>query len=171
MSSSDAQFQSKNGFQTKVWGPPMWMVLHMIALNYSPEKKNGYKKFFNSLKYVLPCGACRDNYKKILKTKLPLDDYVFKCRQSMAMWSFLLHNQVQKDIYNKTNKEHDKPKYKDTKKDFYKAMQFYESFRAKCTKTSYGCVTPLKGTKKRSKIQIVKYSAPRKTDAILNKTQ
>ena len=170
MSNSDAPFQSKDGFQTKVWGAPLWMVLHIISLNYTPEKKEGYKRFYTSLKYVLPCGACRENYKRILKTKLPLDDNVFKCRKSMAMWTFLLHNQVQKDIYDKTKNEFDKPMYKDTQKDFYKAMNFYESFRAKCIKTSYGCVSPLKGVKKCSKIQIVKYTGPRKGQVIINKT-
>ena len=88
----------------------------------------------------------------------------------MAMWVFLLHNQVQKDIYIKSKIPQDKPKYSDSKKDFYTAMKFYESFRAKCVKDSYGCTKPLNGSKKRTKIQIVKYSKPRKSSAIINKS-
>ena len=99
-----------------------------------------------------------------------MKDYVFSCRESMAMWVFLLHNQVQKDIFSKSRIPQDKPIYKDSKKDFYKAMKFYENFRAQCVKDAYGCTKPLKGSKKRSKIQIVKYSKPRKTLAIINKS-
>jgi len=171
MSKSDAQLNDSNdGFQTKVWGSPLWLFLHISSLNYSPDKKAGYKRFFKALQYVLPCGACRTNYKKILKEKLPLNDYVFSCRESMAMWVFLLHNQVQKDLYSKTNITSDAPKYKDTKKAFFKAMKFYEPFRAQCTKNSYGCITPVKGTKKRTKIQIVKYDPSRINTVIINKS-
>lgn len=161
---------SKEGFQTKVWGSPLWMFLHIISLNYTPEKKEGYKKFFSSLQYVLPCGPCRQNYTKNIKHVLPMKDYVFSCRESMAMWVFLLHNHVQNDIFIKSKIHQDKPKFTNTKKDFYKAMKFYESFRAKCVKDSYGCTKPLNGSKKRTKIQIVKYSKPRKTSAIINKS-
>ena len=160
--------KSTNGFQTNVWGAPMWLCLHMISLNYNPKMKDGYKLFFASLADVLPCGSCRENYVKILKDKLPLKEHVFSCRESMAMWVFLLHNQVQKDIYVKTGLPHNKPKYNDTKTDFFKAMKFYESYRAKCSQNSHGCTTPLKGSRKRSKISIVKFSQPRKSDAISN---
>ena len=164
MNKFDARLSnSKEGFQTRVWGPPLWMFLHIISLNYTPNKKAAYKRFFISLKGILPCGACRTNYKRILQTVLPLDDYVFSCRESLAMWVFLLHNQVQKDIFNTTKYLHDMPVYKDTKADFFKAMEFYETFRAQCTKNSYGCVIPVKGTRKQSKIKIVKYVTPKKS--------
>ena len=63
--------ENLNGFQTYVWGPPFWMFLHIVSLNYTPSKKAGYKRFLKSLQYILPCGACRVNYRRILKTKLP----------------------------------------------------------------------------------------------------
>jgi hypothetical protein len=171
MSKSDVRLSKSNdGFQTKIWGAPLWLFLHTTSLNYTPEKKCGYKMFFKSLKYILPCGACRINYANILKTKLPLNDNVFSCRESMAMWVFLLHNQVQKDIYDKTQSPSDKPKFKDTKADFFNAMQMYEQFRANCSSASYGCINPMKGSKKRAKINIVKYSKPRKVNAITNKS-
>ena len=160
---------SSSGFQTRVWGAPMWLTLHMISLNYKPDMKHGYRAFFNSLQHVLPCGACRVNYRRIIHTVLPLNDEVFSCRRSMAMWVFLLHNQVQKDIYAKTQDPHDIPLYKDTLKDFKRAMAFYEQYRAKCVRDSHGCVVPLKGARKRSKIDIVKYSQPRKANAIANR--
>lgn len=161
---------SSNGFQTNVWGAPMWLCLHIISLNYKPELKEGYKRFFNSLQHVLPCGACRENYSRIIRSHLPLNDKVFSCRGSMAMWVFLLHNKVQQDIYAKTQLAKDKPKYADTESDFKKAMMFYEGFRAQCSKDQYGCTVPLKGSRKRSKIDIVKFVKPRVRNAIVNKS-
>ena len=162
---------SENGFQTNVWGAPMWLCLHLISLNYKPEMKKGYKQFFNSLQYVLPCGACRRNYSYHINNTLPLTDNALKCRKSMSMWVFFLHNAVQRSIFIKTQDIHDKPKYEDTTTDFTKAMAFYESFRAKCCKTSHGCTVPLKGSRKRSKIHIVKFSKPRKANAIKNSSK
>lgn len=94
--------------------------------------------FFNSLKYVLPCGACRKNYNRILKEILPLKKSVFRNRET-----FMLHNQVQRDI-----------KSNDIREDFMSTARFYEQLRAKCTKDSYGCTVPLKGARKRSNITI-----------------
>uniref|UniRef100_A0A6C0F6Q3 thiol oxidase n=1 Tax=viral metagenome TaxID=1070528 RepID=A0A6C0F6Q3_9ZZZZ len=159
---------SGNGFQTNVWGAPMWLCLHIISLNFKPELRDGYKQFFNSLQFVLPCGACRENYANIIKNILPLNDKVYKSRKSLAKWLFLVHNQVQKDIYIKSKKENDKPKYSDSNEDFKKAMEFYEGFRAKCIKDQYGCIKPLKGFRKRTKIDIVKFVKPRIRNAIVN---
>jgi hypothetical protein len=144
-----------NGMQTNVWGPPAWLFLHCIVANYSPDKYKGYLMFFNSLKYVLPCGACRKNYTRILKEVLPLKRSVFKNRETIMLWLFMLHNQVQRDIYASSLNVRDKPKYKDTREDFLSTVRFYEQFRAKCTKDSYGCVVPLKGQRKRSRILIL----------------
>lgn len=162
--------KSDNGFQTNVWGAPMWLCLHLISLNYKPEMKEGYKAFFESLAHVLPCGSCRNNYKSILESRLPLNETALQCRKSMAMWVFLLHNTVQQDIFAKTGESSQKPKFKNTMKDFKRAMQFYEGFRAQCVKNQHGCVTPLKGSRKRTKIDIVKFSKPRVRDAVVNKT-
>ena len=159
---------NSNGFQTKVWGAPMWLNLHIMSLNYTPDKKQGYKQFLNSLKYTLPCGACRTNYTRILENVLPLDESVFKSRRSMSFWMFKLHNQVQQDIYNKTQNPYDIPKFTNSKDDFKTAMALYEPFRAKCVKNASGCVIPLKGSRKRTRIVITKYSKPRRKDPIFN---
>ena len=157
---------NSNGFQTNVWGAPMWLCLHIISLNYTPRKKQGYSAFFNSLQHVLPCGSCRDNYHRIITDILPMKDAIFKSREAFAMWVFLLHNQVQRDIYTKTKLSHDKPRYNDSVLDFSKAMQFYEHYRAKCVKNSHGCVVPLKGSRMRTRIHIARFSKPRLRNAI-----
>lgn len=159
-------FDNINGMQTNVWGPPAWLFLHCIAANYTPDKLQGYLMFFESLKYVLPCGACRKNYTRILKEVYPLKKSVFKNRKTFCTWLFMLHNQVQRDIYAKTLNVRDKPKYKDTRKDFLVTVRFYEQFRAKCTKDSYGCTIPLKGSRKRSKIKILPFLKRKKVNSI-----
>ena len=155
-----------NGFQTNVWGAPAWLFLHTIAMNYNPERKQQYRSFFESLQGVIPCGACRDNYLRIISTKRPLNDKVLESRQTFAYWLFLVHNQVQQDIYDKTGLKGDKPKYENNKEDFRKIVQFYEMFRAKCSKNSHGCVVPKKGTRLRAHISIRKFSGIRRGTAI-----
>lgn len=153
---------SKNGFQTKVWGPVAWMFLHIVAQNFDPKKKGmkaGYFAFFSNIGHILPCGACRDNFKRITsKGPLKLDYGVFSSRRRLSYWFFKLHNRVQMDIYEKTGKPSDRPLYKDNAKDFAKVYNFYEKFRARChtDKTSYGCTIPYIGVKKRVKIVISK---------------
>lgn len=144
-------FDSKNGFQTKVWGPYAWFFLHTITLNFSPDRSKGYLAFFKSLGDVLPCGACRENYKRIISSddrKLHLDSQKMKSRSRVSRWLFRVHIQVQQDIYDKTKRKKDLPVYKDTKEDFILAMKEYEQYRASCQKRSYGCVKPKKGYKK-----------------------
>lgn len=151
-------FESKNGFQTKVWGPYAWFFLHTVSLNFSPERAEGYLTFFKSLGEVLPCGACRENYKRIISGDTPalhLDAQKMSSRTRVARWLFRVHIRVQQDIYEKTKKKKDLPKYKDTREDFIRAMKEYEQYRASCQKRSYGCVKPQRGYKKcRSLIRI-----------------
>lgn len=152
-----------NGFQTKVWGPAAWFFLHMVSFNYMPEKAKEYKRFFTSLKDVLPCGACRENYSKLLKT-MPMDDSL-NSRNDFAFWLFKVHNRVANDIYSKTKLNSDAPIFTNSKSDFKKVVDFYENFRAKCTKNAYGCVIPVKGSRKMCKIKVVPFKG-RKNYAI-----
>ena len=149
---------STNGFQTNVWGPMAWTFLHMITLNYNSERKNDYMNFFKSLKGVLPCGACRKNFKEIINgddKKYKLTDDKFKDTKSLSYWLFIVHNKVQEGIYSRTKNKWDKPVYKNTKEDYKKAMKKYEIMRAKCYRNSYGCTIPKSGSRKRAEIHIV----------------
>lgn len=152
--------QSTQGFQTKVWGPVAWLFLHCVSLNYSPERKADYKRFFKSLAGVLPCGSCRRNYHSTITRhkSLRLTEHVFDSRESLSFWLFLLHNYVRKCQTKGT------PMYKNTKTDFKRMVAFYERFRAKCPKvketkrihTKHGCTTPLNGgIRLRSVVKIV----------------
>lgn len=143
-----------NGFQTRVWGPAAWLFLHCITLNYNPARhRKEYIAFFKMLAYVLPCKACRDNYKNTItnhKDELRLTDKVFKSRRTLSMWLFKLHNYVTRCQLKSRRLE-----YTDTPTDFMKMVGMYEQFRAKCTTSSSknnnrpqhtgGCTRPLKG--------------------------
>ena len=151
---------SSNGFTTSVWGAPAWLFLHCIAFNYSPDRKLGYKLFFKYLADVLPCGACRTNYKRLITshTQYRLTDKVFKNRYTFSQYLFKLHNKIQQDIYEKSKIECNQPMYQNTKEDFKKVQKFYETFRSKCYKNTYGCIVPKRGFKLRSRVLITKYN-------------
>jgi hypothetical protein len=63
----------RNGFSPKIWGPPLWTVLHIMAQNYSSKPtvtdKNHFRTFIVSLTHVLPCGVCRKNFQKHMNIK------------------------------------------------------------------------------------------------------
>lgn len=148
-----------DGFQTRIWGPAAWLFLHCIAGTYNPDRKNSYKLFFTLLKDVLPCGACRNNYRKIIETKFPLTDEILSSTKNLENWLFNVHRQVQKDIYKKTQFIKNDPENKSNT--FYR--QFYEQFRAKCIKDASGCEVPYtKGLKRMSTIYIEPFKS-RKT--------
>ncbi len=159
---------SSNGFQTNVWGAPFWFIVHIVSLNYTPDRKRDYHAFFKSLAGVLPCKACRENYAKIIRNKIPLTATVLESRENLAYWLFLVHNQVRKDIFAKTDIEHDAPHYNDTRCDFVRAMAVFEKYRAQCHKNSYGCTVPVKGSRRRSTIRIARFSKPRQKSAFVN---
>ena len=87
------------------WGPSAWALLHRLASNKIPHTLAEYKAFFNSLRYVLPCCICRENYTGHVQ-KMP----ELKSIDELPSWMIKLHNRV--------NKMKGKPKhngvYKDT---------------------------------------------------------
>lgn len=88
------------GMKTKMWGPHMWITLHVLAANYpnnpKPEDKAKYKNFFVSLGEMLPCCYCRDSYSFFSKL-LPIDNYLESSRY-MQYWVYLLHNLVNQKL-------------------------------------------------------------------------
>jgi Erv1 / Alr family len=76
------------------WGPQLWHTIHMVALNYpdrpSPSDKLNYKLFFESLKDVIPCLSCADNYAEHLQEK-PIEKALDSAYNLFA-WTIDLHN-------------------------------------------------------------------------------
>jgi hypothetical protein len=80
-----------------VWGPHAWKFLHYVSLGYpsnpTPEKKQIYKQFYESLKDVLPCSLCANHYAENYK-KHPLTDEILSDRDKLIKWVIDVHNIV-----------------------------------------------------------------------------
>lgn len=92
------QFDSPNGFNTKVWGPCMWTFLHTMAFNYplhpTPQKQQQYFQFIQCLGNVLPCGTCRDNYNKNLRELGFSKKKHLKNRETLGKFMYDLHTHI-----------------------------------------------------------------------------
>ena len=80
----------------EIWGPPAWLFLHTITLNY-PDNPNideieSHKNFFILLKDILPCDKCKKHYSQYLIDN-PIDD-VLNNKQEFVMWLNKLHNEI-----------------------------------------------------------------------------
>lgn len=151
---STREYNSKDGMLTSVWGPSMWHVLHTMSFNYpvkpSKQQQNYYRNFVLSLKNVLPCGKCRDNFKMNLK-QLPLLKKHMKNRGAFSKYMYDLHELINKMLNKKSGLT-----YSDVR-------ERYEHFRARCSKgkeieikiKENGCIHPLKGQKSKCVLKIV----------------
>ena len=163
-------YNSSDGMLTSVWGPSLWHSLHAISFNYpvypTKEQKQQYLEFFKSLKHVLPCKYCRENYKKNIKT-VPLNMSTMKSRETLSRWLYELHEEINTMLHKKSNLTFDQVRTR------------YEMFRARCindnkgtmkrnrkkkqkkrkskfkNKKEKGCVKPLYGVKSKCVINIV----------------
>lgn len=88
------------GMKTKMWGPHMWITLHVLAMNYPDNptisQQQNYKEFFNMLGNILPCCYCRDSYQFFIKL-LPIDNYLVNSKY-MQYWVYILHNLVNQKL-------------------------------------------------------------------------
>lgn len=86
----------------EIWGPPTWIFLHTVTLNYPNNPtiydKKYYKHFFINLHNILPCEWCSKNYKQHLQ-KYPIDNYLHT-KKNLVQWLINIHNEVNK-IFNK----------------------------------------------------------------------
>lgn len=163
-------FKSNDGFLTYVWGPSLWMTLHTVSFNYpcqpTTQQKKQYKRFFDSLKHVLPCGACRNNLLSNLSST-KYSDGVFRNRETLSRWVYELHKCVNAMLG------------KDTPVSYEDVRHTYENFRARCslshalvgggkqrstrkrkrkhrtTRIESGCTVPLTGVKSKCELRIV----------------
>ena len=80
---------------TRIWGPSAWSLLHSIAVQYPGSKyaNNRYTKFFNNLKYILPCIHCRQSYVKYIEI-LPYNETVMQNNYTLSKNIFKIHKKV-----------------------------------------------------------------------------
>lgn len=81
----------------KIWGPRAWIFLHSITLAYpvnpTYQDMDNYKRFFESLKYVLPCESCKEHFTDNIK-KYPLTDQILRSKDLLCKWLIDIHNSV-----------------------------------------------------------------------------
>jgi hypothetical protein len=90
------EYYSKIG-DNSFWGPCFWRTIHSFAAVYTPAAKEAFLQFIYSLVGVLPCQVCRDHYKRNLM-QLPLTDEYLKDANNLFLWTFLLHDLVNKQL-------------------------------------------------------------------------
>ena len=139
---------SGNGFQTRIWGPALWFVLHIISFNFpvhpTEEQKLQYLMFFASLQHVLPCAACRASTQRFyLSGDTLLDMRVVQSRVALSKWLWRLHNRVNRRLH------------KPSRASFEKLGRSYESFRAVCDKNKHSCEAPPGVPRKRAVVLVV----------------
>ena len=148
---TEADYNSRDGMLTTIWGPGMWHFLHTISFNYpvkpTMKDKKNYREFILGLKNILPCGKCRENFKKNL-SKLPITLKDMKSRHTFSLYIYNLHEVINK-MLNKTSGL-----------SYETVKERYEHFRARClvnqsTKNENGCVNPIYGEKSKCVLQIV----------------
>ena len=81
---------SKNTLE--VYGPKIWHVIHTFAANYNPSQRTNFQLFIMSVSDLIPCKVCREHFKLNLK-KHPLEKFLIN-KQSLFLWSYLMHNEV-----------------------------------------------------------------------------
>ncbi len=85
-----------------VWGPPFWKTLHFIALGF-PEKATNFQRekfraFFDDiLPFLIPCSACRQNYRRHLRELSSQTASRFNSATALFEWTVALHNLVNRD--------------------------------------------------------------------------
>lgn len=94
---------SKSGFSTKHWGKCTWQLLHLSALNQplrlNQKQKQIYYTFLRTLGDILPCRACRDEYKMMIsKGPLKLTMNKLSTRDSVFKYTVDLHTTVNKRL-------------------------------------------------------------------------
>jgi hypothetical protein len=150
-------YESRDGMLTTVWGPSMWHSLHTISFNYpvnpTQEDKKHYRDFILEMRYVLPCGKCRENLAKTFK-KMPLTMKHMKSRETFSKYIYRLHETVNCMLNKRSGLT------------YVNVRDRYENFRARCQpanktrkmakkKSELGCTEPLFGEKAKCILKIV----------------
>jgi len=132
------QYNSDYGMITYIWGPLLWHFLHIISFNYPVDPcdfnkknnlvdhqvENSYYYFIFLLQFILPCKTCRDNLKKNLESLhfFTRKAQIMKSRESFSRFIYELHEVINKMLNKTSNLSYEQ------------VRDFYEHFRANCSK-------------------------------------
>jgi hypothetical protein len=92
------KIEKRNSYDSHIWGPPFWFVLHTIAMNY-PDRANEvtrrkYYDFVQNLPLFIPNAKMGDEFSQLLD-KYPITPYLDK-RESFIRWTVFIHNKINK---------------------------------------------------------------------------
>lgn len=172
-------YESNNGMQSSIFGPPIWYSLHMISFNYpvkpTEQDKKNYMNFLLSFEHTLPCVYCRTNFQANLK-KANFSITSMKNRDSFSRFVYKLHNCVNEMLGKKVQISYEEVRDR------------YEHFRARCDekeskkkiledqkklsktgKKEKGCEDALYGTKSRCVLRIIPKNSKKETFGIESK--
>lgn len=133
-------YNSDYGMITYIWGPLLWHFLHIISFNYpvnpcefnknnnlvEHQVENSYYYFIFLLQFILPCKTCRDNLKKNLESLHFFTNkaQIMKNRDSFSRFIYNLHETVNRMLEKTSNLSYEQ------------VRDFYEHFRANCSKNT-----------------------------------
>ncbi len=85
--------------KSKEWGPCYWRTIHAFSAAYRPlsEVKTAFKQFIYSLAGILPSQESRERYTRNLN-QIPLTEEYLKDAHNLFLWSYLLHDLVNKQL-------------------------------------------------------------------------
>ena len=155
----DKSFESNDGFSTRIWGPPLWHVLHTMSFNYpvkpTAADKEHYATFILILAYVLPCGACRRNFPVNLRAIGGLNPADLADRHAFSYFVYRLHNEI-----------HQRTAGRPFPVSYPRLRQTYECFRSRCapspaaSQKEAGCVAPAQYVRSRALLSLVPMRTP-----------
>lgn len=85
------------GISPDIWGPSTWTFLHLIVLAENDDisdRLNYYKKLYDILVHLLPCGKCRKHLEENIKALKDIED--LKTKRELFDWTTQIHNNVNK---------------------------------------------------------------------------
>lgn len=88
---------SNNTRNPKVWGPSLWLFLHISSVNYIPdstEKIEMCVEFVKSLPYMLPCENCSSHAKKYVNDNKEGLMKICSSREGLFKFYVDMHNYV-----------------------------------------------------------------------------
>jgi hypothetical protein len=146
---------SPEGFKTQFWGPSGWRLIHLAALNFPLEPvgdekvRDAYYNFFNSLCYILPCGACRKEFCKIVRDprnplylhkglfRLDRQGSAWSTRERLFKWTINLHLKVNKRLSTTSSRAaHQRQQSKFSNLPYAHWLRYYLKMRARPSKAS-----------------------------------
>ena len=117
-----------------IWGPSLWVYLHLISINYPDKPSNkDISTHHHLLKYLgltLPCDICKNHYFKYMTHEKVKSGLLSKKNFIELIWS--MHNEVNKNTgkskmeFNKFLDQYDKI-IKLGKEDHFNIFKFREN--------------------------------------------